>query len=231
VNQFYDPGEARSRKVHELFSRIAPRYDLINDLQSLGLHRAWKKRVVALANGRPADRALDVCCGSGDLTIALNGHGVRAVGLDFTEAMLERAAQRGASLLVQGDAQTLPFADTTFDIVTVGYGLRNLPSWEKGLAEMWRVAKPGGRLVVLDFGKPGNTTWRAIYFGYLRLIVPMFGRVFCGNAAAYSYILESLHHYPAQQGVADKMAAMNCADVRTLNLFGGAMAINYGVKC
>jgi len=230
VNKFYDPGEARSQKVRELFTRIAPRYDLINDLQSLGLHRAWKRTVVRLANVRAGEYGLDVCCGSGDLTLAFEGRGVTAVGLDFTAAMLECAGDRGARCLVQGDAQALPFPDDTFNVVTVGYGLRNLSNWQKGLEEMCRVARPGGRVIVLDFGKPENAMWRALYFGYLRLAVPMFGRVFCGDAAAYAYILESLRHYPAQRGVAEKMTRMNCADVRTVNLLGGAMSINYCVK-
>src|SRR5439155_3066757 len=100
---------------------------------------------------------------------------------------------------IRADAQQLPLADNSFDIVTVGYGLRNLANWETGLDEMLRVAKPGARLVVLDFGKPDNALWRAAYFGYLKLFVPLLGRLFCGNAVAYAYILESLKHYPAQR--------------------------------
>jgi len=114
--------------------------------------------------------------------------------------------------------------------VTVGYGLRNLASWERGLEEMLRVARPGGRLLVLDFGKPDNALWRGLYFGYLRRIVPLFGKVFCGDSQTYAYILESLNRYPAQRGVAAKMQKMNCADVRVVNVLGGAMTINYGVK-
>ena len=106
---------------------------------------------------------------------------------------------------IRGDAKRIPFADNSFDIVTVGYGLRNLANWETGLREMQRVANPGGRLVVLEFGKPDNALWRGLYFGYLKLFVPCLGRIFCGNASAYAYILESLKHYPAQQGVGAKM--------------------------
>ncbi len=131
---------------------------------------------------------------------------------------------------IQGDAQQLPFPDKSFDVVTVGYGLRNLASWMTGLREMFRVAKPGARLVVLDFGKPSNRLWRAIYFGHLRCSVPLIGRLFCSNAEAYAYILESLKHYPAQEGVAEKMRELNLSNVRVINLLGGAMAINYGEK-
>jgi demethylmenaquinone methyltransferase/2-methoxy-6-polyprenyl-1,4-benzoquinol methylase len=122
------------------------------------------------------------------------------------------------------------FPDASFDAVTMGYGLRNLSGWEAGLREMMRVAKPGGRVVILEFGKPDNALWRAIYMGYLRFAVPVMGLAFCGNAAAYSYILESLRHYPGQRGVAAKMTELGLVSVKIINLLGGAMSINYGEK-
>ncbi len=252
ANRFFDPGDQRAAKVHDLFSRIALRYDLINDLQSFGLHRWWKRRVIELARPQAGQRALDLCCGTGDLALGLAERGVQVVGLDFSQPMLQVAARRSSAIhtqdpnapratrhtpeafatphWVRGDAQQLPFADNTFDIVTVGYGLRNLASWTTGLAEMRRVAKPGGRLVVLDFGKPDNALWRGLYFGYLRLFVPCLGRLFCGNASAYAYILESLRHYPAQQGVEARMRDLGLVGVRVFNLLGGAMSVNYGEK-
>jgi demethylmenaquinone methyltransferase / 2-methoxy-6-polyprenyl-1,4-benzoquinol methylase len=246
ANKFYDPGKQRAAKVHELFSRIAPRYDLINDLQSFGLHRYWKRRVIQAARPQPGQRALDLCCGTGDLALGLARCGVAVTGLDFSGRMLERATQRASAShgsgpgrahqaasaphFVCGDAQCLPFGDDAFDIVTVGYGLRNLASWETGLREMQRVAKPGGRLVVLDFGKPDHPLWRGLYFGYLKLCVPWLGRIFCGSASAYGYILESLNHYPAQHGVAAKMREVGLIEVRLLNLLGGVMSINHGQK-
>ena len=124
----------------------------------------------------------------------------------------------------------LSFPDASFDVVTVGYGLRNLASWETGLREMVRVAKPGGRLVVLEFGKPDNALWRVVYFGYLKLCVPVLGLIFCRNASAYGYILESLKHYPAQRAVEAKMRELGLVNVRIENLLGGAMSINYGEK-
>ena len=235
ANTFYDSGEQRAAKVNDLFTRIAPRYDLINDLQSFGLHRYWKRRVIRMAGPKAGLRALDVCCGTGDIAFALARCGAKVVGLDFGERMLEAAQarlqnQKSKPLLVRGDAQRLPFPDETFDIVTVGYGLRNLASWELGLGEMLRVAKPGGRVLALDFGKPNNRLWRSIYFFYLRIFVPLLGRIFCGNADAYAYILESLEHYPAQAGVAAKMRDLGMANVCITNLLGGAMSINYGEK-
>ena len=235
-NVFYAPGEPRAAKVNDLFAAIARRYDLLNDLQSFGLHRRWKRRVVQLAQAKPGDRALDLCCGTGDIAFALARAGVETTGLDFSSQMLEIAASRHLKSQIsnlkfqQGDAQQLPFPDHSFDIVTVGYGLRNLASWERGLDEMFRVTRPGARLIVLDFGKPPNALWRRIYFTHLRLTVPVIGWLFCGNAKAYAYILESLKHFPAQLAVAEKMRALNLANVRVINLLGGAMAINYGER-
>lgn len=262
ANRFYDPGAARAARVRELFDTVASRYDLINDLQSLGLHRRWKRHVIELAAVEPGQRVLDVCCGTGDLARALARCGAAVVGVDFSAAMLRVAAARlslptvgpGATAaapaikpsrrdetsplfsptphpspltphLIRADALRLPFGDQAFDAVTVGYGLRNLADWRAGLAEMVRVAKPGARLVVLDFGKPANRLWRTLYFAYLRLVVPLFGWGFCGDAQAYAYILESLHHFPAQPGVAGQMRALGLEDVRVVNCLGGCMAI------
>jgi demethylmenaquinone methyltransferase/2-methoxy-6-polyprenyl-1,4-benzoquinol methylase len=239
-NTFYAPGEQRAAKVNDLFAAIARRYDLLNDLQSFGLHRLWKRRVVELAKVENGNRALDLCCGTGDIALAVAQRGAETVGLDFSEKMLAVAKQRSEKLeggspnknphFIQGDAQQIPFPENSFDIVTVGYGLRNLASWERGLEEMLRVARPGARLVVLEFGKPANLIWRKIYFTHLKCSVPLIGLLFCGNPQAYAYILESLKHYPAQLAVAEKMRALKLANVRVINLLGGAMAINYGEK-
>jgi demethylmenaquinone methyltransferase/2-methoxy-6-polyprenyl-1,4-benzoquinol methylase len=243
-NPFYAPGEQRARKVRDLFVAIARRYDLLNDLQSFGLHRRWKRRMVELAAVHPGDRALDLCCGTGDIALALAQRGAEVTGLDFSAAMLKiaenrrRKGNRKAGIpnsklnpeFIQGDAQQIPFPNDSFDIVTVGYGLRNLTSWEAGLTEMQRVANPGARLVVLDFGRPANALWRAIYFGHLRCSVPLVGWLFGGNAGAYAYIFESLKHYPAQQAVAARMRELKLVKVRVINLLGGAMALHYGEK-
>lgn len=241
ANKFYAPGERRGEKVGDLFATIARRYDLLNDILSFGLHRRWKRLLVDLAGVQPGDRALDLCCGTGDIAFALGRRGAEVVGADFSGAMLAVARARKSKVqslksdvgtarprveFLRGDAQQIPFLDNSFDIVTVGYGLRNLASWEAGLREMQRVAKPGGRLLVLDFGKPDNALWRKLYFAYLRTLVPLFGRLFCGDAAAYAYISESLEHYPAQHGVAAKMRELGLVEVRTLNLLGGIMSIS-----
>jgi len=238
-NSFYVEGGQRAEKVNDLFAQVALRYDLINDLQSFGLHRAWKRRVVRMALVKAGDSALDVCCGTGDISFALAKAGARVDGVDFSAAMLGVARQRAAGRrefsetnpqFQQGDALSLPFSDRTFDVVTVGYGLRNLSSWETGLREMHRVAKPGARLLVLGFGKPDNRVWRALYFAYLHFVVPIFGKLFCGDSATHAYILESLKRYPAQGGVAEAMRSLGCREVGIVNLMGGAMSINFGVK-
>lgn len=236
ANTYYQPGEDRAARVSDLFGRIAPRYDLINDLQSFGLHRLWKRRLVQLAEPKPGARALDLCCGTGDIAFALARRGAEVVGLDFSEPMLAVARRRaGVSSFrtpefMRGDAMAVPFPDNSFDIVTMGYGLRNLACWEDGLREMLRVVKPGGRVLVLDFGKPVNALWRAAYFAYLRACVPAFGLLVARDAAAYAYILESLRHFPAQHGVAAQLRELGCHDVRVFEPLGGVMGLNFGVK-
>jgi len=238
TNEFYKPGEQRAAGVGELFGTVARRYDLINDVQSLGMHRAWKRRALRVARVQPGERALDLCCGTGDITFALAKSGANATGLDFSAAMLEVAGEKLARnknlpapvQFIQGDAQQIPFPENSFDVLTIGYGLRNLADLDAGLSDMLRVTKPGGRMVALEFGKPANGLWRAIYFGYLKFMLPIFGKIFCGNGAAYAYILESLKHYPAQRGVAAQMRELGLKNVRIINLLGGIMSINFGEK-
>jgi len=241
---YYQTGEQRAERVNDLFAAIAPRYDLINDLQSFGLHRWWKRRLLQLAAVKPGDTALDLCCGTGDVAFALAAAGAHTTGVDFSAPMLAVAEARkakghgrgaevcepGSLTFRQGDALHLPFPDAHFAVVTISYGLRNLASVEAGLREMWRVLKPGGRLLVLDFGKPDNAAWRAAYFAYLRFAVPVFGRLFCKNAEAYAYILESLQHYPAQRGVDGGLRALGAPDPRIVSFLGGVMSINVAVK-
>jgi demethylmenaquinone methyltransferase/2-methoxy-6-polyprenyl-1,4-benzoquinol methylase len=246
TNKFHQPGEHRATRVEDLFAIVAPRYDFINDLQSLGLHRRWKRALVKMAGVQPGDRALDVCCGTGDVAFALRESGAEVTALDFSAAMLAVAqlrAPRNCSgglrppqiapppvQFLRGDALRLPFPGESFDVVTVAYGLRNLADWERGLEEMWRVAKSGARLLVLDFGKPANPLWRRFYFAYLKFLVPWFGKILCHDSATHAYIFASLQDYPAQRGVAAKMESLHCAGIQVRNLMGGAMSINFGRK-
>ena len=249
ANPFYQRGVERANRVRVLFATIARRYDLINDLQSLGLHRHWKQRLVRLARVGPEQQALDVCCGTGDVAFALADTGASVTGLDFSPEMLAVAEARrlrrlvrpalvppgevvtararpGSVHFVEGDALQLPFPDAAFDAVTIAYGLRNLADLEAGIVELCRVLRPGGRLVALDFGKPANRAWRTLYFGYLRMAVPVFGWLFAGSAGAYSYILESLRHYPGQEEVAALLRRQGLSKVTMVNLLCGAMALH-----
>jgi ubiquinone/menaquinone biosynthesis methyltransferase len=230
-NKYYQPGEQRAQRVHDLFAAIAPRYDLINDLQSLGLHRWWKRRLVRLAHPQPGERAIDVCCGTGDIALALHARGATVIGLDFSDAMLTVAARRQRPETTglewrQGDALHLPFPDASFDLLTMGYGLRNVADFDAALAEIIRVLRPGGRCLILDFGKPDHPIWRACYYAYLRAIVPLFGRVLCGDPDTHGYIYQSLLRFPAQHGIAAGFKARGCTEVQIIPLLGGVMAIN-----
>lgn len=233
ANKYFAPGAERASKVRDLFAAIAPRYDLINDLQSLGLHRLWKRRLIRLARVQPGESALDVCCGTGDIARSLARHGAQVTGLDFSEAMLQVARARDARQDVtwmRGDALELPFPDARFDVVTTGYGLRNLRDFEGALSEFLRVLKPGGRLLVLEFGKPDHRIWRSFFFTYLKWIVPIFGKLFCGDAQTHAYILESLLNYPGQRGIASLLERQGCQHNQIIHLLGGAMSINNAEK-
>ena len=236
-NKYLSYDEERAPRVREMFSRLAGHYDLVNDVMSFGMHRRWKRDVVRLASPRPSGttRWLDLCCGTGDIGFLAGkaSAGVRAVGLDFTLPMLavarERASQATSSArFVQGDALKLPFRDASFDVVTVGYGLRNLADIPSGLSEMRRVLAPGGRAVVLDFGKPDNAIASALYWGYLKVVMPLMGWLFHRDPDTYAYIPASLERYPAQRGVERLMQEAGFVHVGYQDRLLGTMGINIG---
>lgn len=260
-SKFYQADEHRAEKVHELFATIARRYDLLNDIMSLGLHRRWKRRVVELAgtqrnnsrgrNAAPTMKVLDLCCGTGDIAWLFARNGTSVIGADFTEEMLRVAAVRCGTggtpvngmkdlnsqagrlrnlFWVRADALGLPFEDNTFDVVSVGYGLRNLADIELGLREIRRVLRPGGKFLTLDFGKPESKVIRALYFGYLRMALPVLGRMFCGDPDTHGYILASLQEYPAQRGIKELMESCGYGDCGFEEFWLGSMAINFGSK-
>ncbi len=238
TNKYLSYDAERAPRVRAMFSRLAWRYDLVNDIMSFGLHRRWKRQTVALAlagagpGRRP--RVLDLCCGSGDLCfLAEDGGAGAVVGADFTLPMLavarrRRARGRSRSAFVQADALKLPFADGAFDAVTISYGLRNIADLEAALSEMRRVLAPGGQVVVLDFGKPDNALAAALYRAFLHTMMPAVGWLFHGDPETYLYIPESLERFPAQRGVEKMMRAAGFSNVRYENRLLGTMGINVG---
>ena len=238
TNKYLSYDEERAPRVRAMFSRLAWRYDLVNDVMSFGMHRIWKRQTVRLAlDGRPGrTRLLDLCCGTGDMCFRaeeLARGALRVTGADFTLPMLavarrRKLAERRQSDFVQGDALTLPFPDGAFDAITVGYGLRNIADPEGAIAEMRRVLAPGGRLVVLDFGKPENAVAAALYWGFLRTMMPAVGWLFHGDPETYLYIPESLVRFAAQRGVAKMMQNAGLVHVRYENRLLGTMGINIG---
>jgi len=240
TSRFYQTGHERATRVQQLFSTIANRYDLINDLQSFGLHRWWKRRLVNQAAVPRGGWVVDLCCGTGDVARALAHSDVRVLGIDFSLPMLQRARTRTAPpgqagspsnpplAYLAADALSLPLVDDIADVVTISYGLRNLADLRESLSEMRRIVKPEGRLLVLDFGKPKHAAWRALYYAYLRLVVPVFGWLFFGDRETYRYILESLRHYPAQEGVAAALKETGWTGIRTTNFMGGIMSLSEG---
>ena len=220
--------------IQRMFADVAPGYDRANHALSLGVDLWWRRRAVAMTGVVRGERGLDVCAGTGDLSLALQRCGGEVVGADFCAPMLVRAAakcgERTGPRFLAADALALPFGDDVFDFATVAFGIRNVSDPRAALREMARVVRPGGRVVVLDFGKPDNRILRRAYFAYMKAVVPAIGWVVCRNAAAYAYILESLNHYPAQNGVAAKMRELGMTNVQVVLLWGGIMSINFGVK-
>jgi demethylmenaquinone methyltransferase/2-methoxy-6-polyprenyl-1,4-benzoquinol methylase len=231
--------DAKGPYVRRLFHTIAGRYDLITRLLSFGRDRRWKATLIDLARVRPGTRALDLAAGTGDIAFGLAARGARVAALDITHRMLQIAAGKRASFVrgssppgdvtfVTGDMMALPFGDGAFDLVTTGYGIRNVPDIERAIAEIRRVLRPGGLLLSLDFDRPANSLVRAIYLGYLTVVGSALGWVLHRDPDTYRYIPESIRRYPGAAGVAAMLGRAGFADSRVIPLLGGLMAIN---KC
>ncbi len=231
------PEAEKARRVGAVFDRVAERYDLMNDLMSLGMHRAWKAFAVTLARPRPGERILDVASGSGDLARAFARRvapGGEVWLTDVNRSMLSRGCDRLADRgvlapAVQCDAERLPFASGVFDCVSVGFGLRNMTHKEAALAEMARVLKPGGRLVVLEFSKVWKPLERA-YDLYSFKVLPWLGERVAGDAAAYRYLAESIRVHPDQAALATMLEQAGLARVEVFNLFAGVVAVHRGYR-
>jgi len=220
-----------------MFDRVAGRYDLLNSVMTAGLHHAWRVRAADRAEVGPGDSVLDVCCGTGDLAFELASRvspGGKVIGCDFSEPMLDLAREKGEKVGAESvrfewaDALQLPYDAGRFDAVTVGFGLRNFADRDRGLREMTRVLRPGGRLVVLEFTTPSRRPFSTFYSLWFDRIVPILGRL-TNDPEAYAYLTESVQSFPDPPGLATKMDAAGLGQIRWLLTAGGILAIHSGV--
>jgi demethylmenaquinone methyltransferase / 2-methoxy-6-polyprenyl-1,4-benzoquinol methylase len=225
-------------QVRGMFDRIAGVYDLMNSAMTAGLHHQWRERAVERAEVGPGSDALDVCCGTGDLALELRrriGPDGRVVGCDFSEPMLElaraKSVQRWATHVrfEYADALELPYEDEYFDAVTVGFGVRNLSDLDRGLAEMVRVLKPRGRLVILEITQPRRLPLSLFYSLWFDRVVPLLGAL-AGDRGAYTYLPESVRSFPSPRALAERMDAAGLERIRVTVLAGGIIAIHSGSK-
>ena len=228
----------KASRVRGVFDSVAPRYDLMNDLMSMGLHRAWKAYTLLVANPQPGQRVLDIAGGTGDLAMAFArkvGPTGQVVHTDINEAMLSTGRDRllDAGLVlptVVCDAEKLPFPDGHFDIASVAFGLRNMTHKDLALAEMNRVIKPGGKLLVLEFSKVAKPLARA-YDWYSFQVLPRLGQAVAGDAASYRYLAESIRMHPGQEELKSLMKKAGFGHVDYHNMTGGVVALHVGIKC
>ncbi|MBI4533467.1 MAG: bifunctional demethylmenaquinone methyltransferase/2-methoxy-6-polyprenyl-1,4-benzoquinol methylase UbiE [Candidatus Melainabacteria bacterium] len=230
--------QEKANFVHNQFERIARRYNLTNDVISLGMHRFWKEKAISQLDLRADGTYLDVCCGTGDLALRIArqlGPNGRVVGIDFSSSMLDIAAQQAreraveaAVEFVKGDAQNLPFPAHYFDGAVISFGLRNLTDLVQGIKEMARVVKPGGRVVNLDLGHPSLPLFTPLYQAYFSYIVPILGAILQSNRQAYTYLPQSLKTYPNSQEIANIFRSSGLKDIAFHQLALGSVALHVG---
>lgn len=232
--------EEASRSVREMFTKIAPRYDLLNHLLSLQLDRMWRRRTaqrLAAILARPGATVLDLCCGTGDLALALARAGrARVIGTDFAHPMVVRAREKSAGesrapfAYFEADALRLPFADASFDLVTSAFGFRNLANYEAGLREIYRVLKPDGTLAILEFTEPRDGLFGTIYRWYLHNVLPLLGRAISGDASAYSYLPASVTRFFLPEELTALMRAVGYQQTKFEVWTGGTVALHTGQR-
>jgi demethylmenaquinone methyltransferase / 2-methoxy-6-polyprenyl-1,4-benzoquinol methylase len=237
---FQDVPEAeKAGRVHGVFSSVASRYDLMNDLMSAGIHRLWKDAMMDWLAPRPGQRLLDVAGGTGDIAFRFlrRAPGASAVVCDMTEAMLAEGRKRAeaGSLAerldwVAGDAMSLPFADASFDVYTISFGIRNVTRIEAALAEAFRVLRPGGRLMVLEFSRIPNDLLQKAYDAYSFNVIPAMGQAVTGDRASYQYLVESIRKFPDQETFAGMIRDAGFGRVSYRNLTMGVAALHSGWK-
>ncbi len=219
------------RQIRRMFGSLARRYDLLNRVLSLSLDRRWRKAVLRELGPRPEQRALDLCCGTADLALEIRAAGLEVVGADFSHEMLVQARRKAPDLsLVEADALNLCFPDSSFDLVTIGFGLRNLADYGAGLREFRRVLRPGGRLAVLEFSVPTGAAFRRLYHLYLRRLVPAVGRALSRRHGAYRYLADTVQEFPDQKELGRLIEDAGFGPTRWVNLTGGIAAIHLASK-
>ena len=218
-------------EVSAMFDGVARRYDLLNDLLSLGRTKAWRKVATQVIAPKPGMRILDIAAGTGSSSRPLADAGADVIPLDFSKGMLDAGRKRHQDLaFTQGDALALNFKDNEFDVTTISFGLRNTSDTSKALRESFRVLKPGGRIVVVEFSQPTNKIFRTIYLRYLMRALPAVARKVSSNPGAYVYLAESILAWPNQSGLAELIKAAGFGSVQWKNLTFGIVAIHTGVK-
>lgn len=230
--------ESKEQRVHRTFEKISDKYDLMNSVISFQRHVAWRKKTMQLMNVQAGESALDLCCGTADWTIALAnevGEAGKVVGLDFSKNMLSVGQQKVNDLglkqveLIHGNAMALPFDDNSFDYVTIGFGLRNVPDYMQVLKEMYRVLKPGGQAVCLETSQPELPVVREVYYVYFRYMMPLFGKLIAKSYEEYSWLQESAKDFPGMTELASmfKTAGFSSVDVKPHTFGVAATHIGY----
>lgn len=219
------------REVAEMFDEVAGRYDLTNDVLSLGQDRLWRRAVVRAVDARPGERILDIAAGTGTSSEPFADAGVDVVPADFSLGMLRAGNRRRPDLpFTAADALALPFADNSFDVVTMSFGLRNVADTGRALEEFHRVTTPGGRLLICEFSTPAFTPFRTVYQEYLMRALPSVARRVSSNPDSYVYLAESIQAWPDQEGLARQIRAAGWSGVRWRNLSGGIVALHHAVR-
>lgn len=234
------PEHEKANKVADVFHSVAGKYDLMNDVMSLGIHRLWKRYTIELSGARAGQTILDIAGGTGDLTYQFSkivGEQGKVVLADINASMLNMGRDKllnegvaGNVVYVQADAEKLPFPGNTFDCITIAFGLRNVTHKEDAIASMFRVLKPGGRLLVLEFSKPPSSLLSKIYDAYSFSFLPLMGKLIADDADSYRYLAESIRMHPDQDTLKNMISTTGFVDCKYYNMTGGIVALHVGVK-